>query len=38
MRTIFRGVAPFVIADLLLLSVLVLFPQISMWLPKALGH
>lgn len=36
MRTIFRGVAPFVVADLLLLAVLVLFPQISLWLPKML--
>jgi TRAP-type C4-dicarboxylate transport system permease large subunit len=37
MRTIFKGVAPFVIADLLLLSMLVIFPQISLWLPKMLG-
>lgn len=36
MRTIFKGVAPFVVADLLLLAVLVLFPQISLWLPKML--
>lgn len=38
MRTIFKGVAPFVIADLLLLAVLVLFPQISLWLPKMLAQ
>ncbi|MBL0422949.1 TRAP transporter large permease [Ramlibacter sp. AW1] len=37
MRTIFKGVAPFVIADLLLLAVLVLFPSISLWLPRVLA-
>jgi C4-dicarboxylate transporter, DctM subunit len=38
MGKIFKGVAPFAIADLLLLALLVLFPQISLWLPKALAH
>jgi C4-dicarboxylate transporter, DctM subunit len=37
MRTIYRGVVPFIIADLLLLSLLAIFPAISLWLPKALA-
>ena len=32
-RTIYRGVMPFIAADLLLLAVLACFPAISMWLP-----
>jgi tripartite ATP-independent transporter DctM subunit len=36
MRTIYRGVAPFIVADLLLLAVLTLFPAIALWLPRAL--
>ena len=35
--TIFRGVIPFVFADLARLVVLILFPSISLWLPGALG-
>jgi len=35
-RTIYRGVVPFIIADLLLLALLTLFPAISLWLPAAL--
>jgi TRAP-type C4-dicarboxylate transport system permease large subunit len=37
MRTIYRGVAPFIFADLLLLALLAVFPAIALWLPKALG-
>ncbi|MSQ70592.1 MAG: TRAP transporter large permease [Betaproteobacteria bacterium] len=37
MRTIYRGVAPFIVADLLLLVVLALFPAISLWLPHILA-
>lgn len=37
MKTIFRGVTPFVFADLALLTVLVLFPAISLWLPRVLA-
>ena len=35
-RAIYRGVVPFIIADLLLLALLTLFPAISLWLPAAL--
>lgn len=37
MRTIYRGVAPFIAADLVLLAILAAFPAISLWLPKALA-
>ena len=36
-RTIYRGVAPFIAADLLLLALLTVFPAISLWLPKVLA-
>jgi C4-dicarboxylate transporter DctM subunit len=32
-RTIYRGVTPFILADLVLLAVLTLFPAITLWLP-----
>jgi C4-dicarboxylate transporter, DctM subunit len=32
-RTIYRKVTPFTIADLVLLALLTLFPAISIWLP-----
>lgn len=35
--TIFRGITPFLIADLTRLAILVLFPSIALWLPGALG-
>ena len=38
MRTIYRGVAPFIAADLLLLALLALFPAISLWLPHLLAN
>jgi C4-dicarboxylate transporter DctM subunit len=37
MRTIYRGVTPFIVADLLLLAVLAIFPLIALWLPRALA-
>jgi C4-dicarboxylate transporter, DctM subunit len=37
MRTIYRGVAPFIVADLVLLAVLTIFPAIALWLPRALA-
>ncbi len=37
MKTIFRGVMPFVVADIFLLLILVLFPAIVLWLPKFLA-
>ena len=35
--TIYRGVTPFIIADLILLGLLTAFPGLSLWLPKLLG-
>jgi len=37
MRTIYRGVAPFIVADLALLAVLAIFPAIALWLPRVLA-
>src|SRR5690606_10166518 len=37
MRTLFRGVAPFVVADIFRLAVLLAFPVISLLLPRYLG-
>ena len=34
--TVFRGVTPFVIADILALALLVLFPALVLWLPGLL--
>ncbi len=36
LRTIYRGVVPFIVADLVLLALLALFPEISLALPRAL--
>jgi TRAP-type mannitol/chloroaromatic compound transport system permease large subunit len=37
MKTIYRGVVPFIIADLVVLVLLALFPGIALWLPHLLG-
>ncbi len=37
MRTLFRGVVPFVVVDVLRLGVLIAFPAISLLLPRFLG-
>jgi TRAP-type C4-dicarboxylate transport system permease large subunit len=34
--TLFRGVTPFVIADVVRLALLIAFPAISLWLPSLL--
>jgi TRAP-type C4-dicarboxylate transport system permease large subunit len=34
MRTIFKGVTPFVVADVVRLGILLAFPIISLWLPS----
>jgi TRAP-type C4-dicarboxylate transport system permease large subunit len=34
LQTIYRGVTPFIVADLVLLALLTLFPIISLWLPQ----
>ena len=36
-RTIYRGVTPFIIADLVLLTFLAAVPAISLWLPAWLS-
>ena len=36
LRTVFRGVWPFVVADCIRLAILVAFPAISLWLPGLL--
>ena len=36
LRTIYRGVIPFIAADLVLLALLALFPVITLWLPALL--
>ena len=36
LATIYRGVVPFIIADLVLLMLLAVFPEISLWLPRTL--
>lgn len=35
--TIFRGVVPFLLADILRLLLFILFPQLVLWLPAQLG-
>lgn len=37
MRTIYRGVAPFIFADLVLLALLAVFPAIALWLPRLIA-
>lgn len=37
MKTIYRGVVPFIIADLVVLFLLMLFPDIALWLPRLMG-
>jgi len=36
-QTIYRGVFPFVVADIILLVLLATFPSIAMWLPRLIG-
>ena len=35
--TIYRGVSPFVVTDLIRLGILVAFPALALWLPKTMG-
>jgi len=37
LSTIFRGIVPFLIADVARLAVFILFPQVVLWLPQYLG-
>jgi C4-dicarboxylate transporter DctM subunit len=36
LETIFAGVMPFVVAQLILIAILVAFPQIALWLPSTM--
>jgi C4-dicarboxylate transporter, DctM subunit len=36
LETIFRGVMPFVLAQLIMIALIVLFPQIALWLPSTM--
>jgi tripartite ATP-independent transporter DctM subunit len=36
--TVFRGVMPFVIADLVKLALVVAFPALALWLPSTMAH
>jgi tripartite ATP-independent transporter DctM subunit len=38
LETIFRGVTPFIVAQIILLAVLVAFPQIALWLPSTMAR
>ena len=37
MKTIYVGIMPFFYAELMLLAILVLFPALTMWMPRAMG-
>jgi C4-dicarboxylate transporter, DctM subunit len=36
LEDIFRGVTPFIIAQIILIAILVIFPQIALWLPSTM--
>jgi tripartite ATP-independent transporter DctM subunit len=38
LETIFRGVTPFIVAQLILILLLVAFPQIALWLPSTMAR
>jgi tripartite ATP-independent transporter DctM subunit len=38
LETIFRGVMPFVVAQIALIAILVLLPQIALWLPSTMSR
>ena len=38
LETIFRGVMPFVIAQVILIAILVALPQIALWLPSTMSR
>jgi C4-dicarboxylate transporter, DctM subunit len=37
LKTIFRGILPFLVADLIRLTILTVFPALALWLPGKLG-
>jgi TRAP-type C4-dicarboxylate transport system permease large subunit len=38
MYTIFRGIVPFFVAMVICMIVLIIFPQIALFLPQTMGH
>ena len=38
LESIFRGVLPFVIAQVILIAILIAFPQVALWLPSTMGR
>jgi TRAP-type C4-dicarboxylate transport system permease large subunit len=38
LETIFRGVMPFVVAQVVLIAILVVVPQIALWLPSTMSR
>jgi TRAP-type C4-dicarboxylate transport system permease large subunit len=38
LETIFRGVTPFIIAQIVLIAILVAFPSIALWLPSTMAR
>jgi C4-dicarboxylate transporter, DctM subunit len=38
LRTIFRGIAPFVVADFVRLGIVTAFPALALWLPEIWGY
>ncbi|WP_119419847.1 TRAP transporter large permease [Desertibaculum subflavum] len=38
LERIFAGVAPFVVAQVVLITILVIFPEIALWLPSTMGR
>jgi tripartite ATP-independent transporter DctM subunit len=38
LETIFRGVTPFIIAQIILIGILIAFPSIALWLPSTMGR
>ena len=38
LETIFRGVTPFIIAQIFLIAILIAFPSIALWLPSTMAR
>ncbi len=38
LKTIFRGILPFLYADLVRITIIILFPTLALWLPALLGY
>ncbi len=38
LKTIFKGILPFFYADLLRITLIILFPALTLWLPEVLGY